>query len=90
MPQRCSACGACSRDEPQPKLLPTIEHARVAPVRIVERMQARRARAPRAIVFEDVRFEALERDGLQKPRRHDAIGVDVVAAQRRAPGRRRR
>ena len=33
------------------------------------------------IVRKDVRLEAFECDGLEEPRRHDAIGVDVVARQ---------
>ena len=35
-----------------------------------------------AIVLEQVLLEAFERDRLEKPRRDDAIGVDVVARQR--------
>ncbi len=35
-----------------------------------------------AVVFEDVRLEPLEADALQESRRHDPVGVDVVAAQR--------
>src|SRR5262245_63653627 len=35
----------------------------------------------RAIVFKYVCLEAFERDRLEKPRGHDAIGVDVVARQ---------
>jgi hypothetical protein len=33
-----------------------------------------------AIVFEEMRLEPFERDRAKKPRRHDAIGVDIVAA----------
>ena len=40
-----------------------------------------------AIVFEGVGLEAFEADALEKARRDDPIGVDVVAAQRnRATG----
>jgi hypothetical protein len=35
-----------------------------------------------AIVFEHVPFETLERHSPQEARRHDAIGVEIVAAQR--------
>jgi hypothetical protein len=48
--------------------------------RIVERV----ARVGLAIVLEQVALEALERDGDEKSRRHDPIGVDVVASQRQA------
>src|SRR5688572_31508140 len=37
-----------------------------------------------AIVFEDMPFEPFERDRHEEPRRDDAVGVDVVAAQRHA------
>ena len=57
------------------------QQARVAPVRIVEWMPAAAARRFAPIVFEDVCIEAVEGDRLEKPRRDDAIGVDVVAAQ---------
>src|SRR5581483_12381316 len=54
-----------------------------AVARVVERMR----RVGRAVVLEDVPLEAFERHRLQEARRHDAVGVDVVAAQRqRAPG----
>ncbi len=40
-----------------------------------------------AVVLEDVLLETVERDRAEEPRRHDAIGVDIVAAQRQAaPG----
>ena len=78
-PQRISACGACSRDEPQPKLLPTTRIARPRITRVVEGVLALRglARRPR------------RRGGrcpskvthLQEAGRDDAVGVDVVAAQ---------
>ena len=41
-------------------------------------------RIGRAIVLEEMPFEALERHRAQEPRRHDAVRVDVVAAQRQA------
>ena len=37
-----------------------------------------------AVVFERVRLEPLEADAFQKARRDDAVGVDVVPAQREA------
>ena len=40
-----------------------------------------------AIVLEHVAFEALERDGDEKPRRNDAVRVDVVAAERQCAAR---
>jgi hypothetical protein len=39
----------------------------------------RRRLAP--IVLEQVLFKTSERDGAQKPRRHDAVRVDVLAGQ---------
>ena len=39
----------------------------------------------RAIVFEDVTLQTVEGHGLEEPRRHDPVGVDVVAVQRQAP-----
>src|SRR5689334_4844032 len=35
-----------------------------------------------AVVLEHMVFEPFERDNLQIARRHDAVGVDVVAAKR--------
>ena len=40
-------------------------------------------RIGRAIVFEQVLLEAFECDRAQEPRRHDAVGVEIVAAQRK-------
>ena len=40
-----------------------------------------------AVVFERVRLETVEADALQKSRRDDPIGVDVVAAQQEPRGR---
>ena len=57
------------------------QQARIASRRVVERVLGAAARRFAAIVFEDVFLETIEGDGLQKPRRDDAIGVDVVAAQ---------
>ena len=37
-----------------------------------------------AVVFEEMLFEAVKRHDLEKPRRHDAVRVDIVAAQRDA------
>ena len=83
MPRRRIACGACSRDEPQPKLR-VHEHARVAPAYagFETGWLPPRGLGFAAIVLEQVLLEPLERDGLQEARRDDAIGVDVVAAHR--------
>ena len=59
------------------------QHRRAGVARIVERMRAA-VRLGCAVVLEQVLLEPLERDDLQEPRRDDAIGVDVVAAQRQA------
>ena len=59
---------------------------RAGVARVVERMRG----IGGAIVLEQVRLEPFEGDRAQKARRHDAIGVDVVAAQRQpAAGDRR-
>src|SRR5437867_784682 len=42
------------------------------------------------VVLEDVPLESLERDDLQIPRRHDAVGIDIVAAERDAVSRDRK
>ena len=60
------------------------EDRRAGVARIVERV----LRVGGAIVLEQVPLEPLERHGSQEARRHDAIGVDVVAAQRQRRGRR--
>src|SRR5262249_25529141 len=53
---------------------------------LVERMRLPGARRGEPIVLEHVIAEAVERDLLQEGRGHDALGVDVLAAQRqRAP-----
>ena len=81
-----SACGACSRDEPQPKL--RSESRMVAPgeARVV------RAGAPcfapsssKRTSSNEVLAEAVEGDALQEARRDDAVGVDVVAGDGRRP-----
>ena len=47
---------------------------------IVERMYAgARCATAGALVLEYVAFEPLERNRAQEPRRHDAVGVDVIA-----------
>src|SRR4051812_46116782 len=51
--------------------------------RVVERM----TRVGLLVVLEEMPLETLERDRHQKPRRHDAVGVDVVAAQRKPAAR---
>ncbi len=48
---------------------------------IVERVRG----VGRAVVFEQVLLEPFEGHGAQEPRRHDPIGVEVVAAERQAP-----
>ena len=79
MPQRRRPCGACSRDDPQPKL------------RFTTRMEAPAKRGSSngwalpclvrggAVVLEDVPLEPLEADRLQEAGRHDPVGVDVLA-----------
>ena len=59
------------------------QHGRARAARVVERVRAARGRAGPAVVLEDVRLEAVEAHRAQEARRHDAVGVDVVAAQRR-------
>src|SRR5258706_9299208 len=44
-------------------------------------------RVGRAGVLEQVLFEVFERHRAQKTRRHDAVGVEVVAAQRQRAAR---
>src|SRR5204862_186291 len=56
------------------------QDGRAGVARIAERM--RRIRG--AIVLEQMLLETIERYRNQEPRRHDSIGVDVVAAQRHA------
>ncbi len=85
MPQRCSACGACSRDEPQPKL--RLTSSTDAPWKCgssngCDAVRALGGRGPGALVLEHVLLEPVEGDRPQEPRRDDAIGVDVVAAHR--------
>ena len=87
MPQRAMACGACSRDDPQPKFACANSNLRAAVSRVVERMRRAALGQLAPIVLEDVILEAVERDGLEEPRRNDAVGVDVVAAQGNARGR---
>src|SRR5437016_5435680 len=67
--------------------IPVCEKNRRALVRrLVERMQLPGAFGGEAVVLEDVLLEPVEGDRLEKPRRHDAVGVDVFAAHRqRAP-----
>ena len=50
---------------------------------VVERMP----RVCGAIVFEHVPLEPFEGDGAQEPRRHDPVGVEVVAAKRKPAAR---
>ena len=57
------------------------QQARIASHRVVERVLGAAACRFAAIVFEDVFVQTIEGDGFQKPRRDDAIRVDVVAAQ---------
>jgi hypothetical protein len=76
MPQRCRACGACSRELPQPKLRFTRSTFAALVLQLVEGVGGI---AP--VVREDVRFEPLERDRFQVTRGDDPVGVDVVPAQ---------
>ena len=87
MPQRCSACGACSRDEPQPKFLLTDRDARPLRLeaRIVHDVPLRMPLGVEARVVEGVLPHAFEGHRLHVARRNDAVGVDVVAAQRNRP-----
>ncbi|MDZ7906605.1 MAG: hypothetical protein U5N55_13145 [Cypionkella sp.] len=73
------ACGACSREEPQPKLAP--ERRIVAPLKrgVVERVGAVGAVGVLADVVEEEFAETVEGDALHEARRDDAVGVDVVA-----------
>ena len=73
------ACGACSREEPQPKFAP--ESRIVAPLKrgSFERMRLVGAVGVLAHVVEQKFAEAIERDAFHEARRNDAIGVDVVA-----------
>ena len=65
-PKRRIACGACSRDEPQPKFLFTSRTLRARETRVVERRASCRLRAScSAVVFERVLAEPVEHDGLQ-------------------------
>ena len=83
MPRRWMACGACSRDEPQPKFALTSSIARAAIRGIVERVHVAPRRRPAA---DRLRTGACSSPSnvidFEKPRRDDAVGVDVVAAQR--------
>ena len=88
MPHRRIACGACSRDEPQPKFAFTsrIDASGVGAIR--DRMGAGRARVGLdPVVLEQVLLEPLERDRSQEPRGDDPIRVDADAAQRQARSR---
>ena len=58
---------------------------RRAPRAPADRSGAAAALGLRAIVLEQVILETFERDRPEKPRRNDAIGVDVVAGQRQPP-----
>ena len=69
MPQRKRACGACSREDPQPKLLPTSSTRGLRLVGVVERVSEAAFGGLPTVVFERVLLQALERDGLQEPRR---------------------
>ena len=80
MPHRRSPCGACSRDDPQPKLRLT---ARIdAPAKRGSSNgwtpPCRAAAAP--IVLEHVRSRSLEADRLQESGPADPVGVDVLPA----------
>ena len=82
MPRRRIACGACSRDEPQPKFALHEQHRRAGERRVRDGWRRAGRVELAAIVFEEVVLETVERDGFQEARRDDAVGVDVVAAHR--------
>src|SRR5258708_2486140 len=44
-------------------------------------------RIGRLVVLEEVLLEAVERYGAEEPRRHDPVGIDIVAPQRHAVAR---
>jgi hypothetical protein len=73
------ACGACSREEPQPKLAP--ESRIVAPLKRASfsGWAVDLAVGILAHVEEEEFAEAVEGDALHEARRDDAVGVDVVA-----------
>ena len=78
-PQPTSAQGACSRDEPQPKLAPATRICAPGRVGSVEReVEVGRAVGPAAPVGEDAVAEAALVGHLEEPRRDDLVGVDVV------------
>ena len=79
MPQRREALRRVLARRPAAEVAVHEEHA-PRPRSAGRRTDARPAcRARRAVVLEHVRLEAVEADGAQEPRRHDAVGVDVVA-----------
>ena len=87
MPQRCSACGACSREEPQPKFLFTtrIDAPRKRGSSIgwpfgspsASKRTSRKTNSSRPV----------EGDRRHEARRDDPVGVDVVAAHDGRRGR---
>jgi hypothetical protein len=56
------------------------QHRRARVGRIAERVRGIRG----AVVLEEMLFESVKRHRHEKARRHDAVRVDVVAAQRQA------
>jgi hypothetical protein len=73
-PYFAMACGACSRDDPQPKF--ALESRMVAPEK----------RASFSHVVEQVLAETVEGNALHEARGDDAIRIDVVARDvHRAP-----
>src|SRR5438128_2658206 len=55
------------------------EDARAGIARIVEGM----SRIRRPVVLEQMPLQPFECDGAQEPRRHDAVGIEVVTAERK-------
>ena len=68
---------------PGPEVGVDDEDARTDVARVAERV----ARVRGTIVFKQMLLEAVERNGAQEPCRHDAVGVDVVAAKRQTAAR---
>ena len=78
-PNCVSAQGACSRELPQPKLSPASRICGALGARLVQdEIGLGIALGVVAPVVEELLVEAFLRGGLQKPRRDDLVGVDVV------------
>ena len=86
MPQRCSRLRRVLARRAAAEVAVHDQHRRALDTarRRTDAVVGRRALA---IVLEDVLLEPVEGDRAQEPRRDDAIGVDVVAAQRQRRAR---